>query len=239
MYCWSEKRSRSSWRGWTSKVTLHKLIDAKDKDAFIKSIADKIGAIAVTYTNEPDQPRLHAALPQARAGVELRRRLRPRRRQMGGRARHRRHQHARGAERRSGRHRARAIAVHGARIPAGRALCACRQMAAGAVPAHQGDATQPHRRHGRHGPYRQGHRAPARCLRRAGGLSLAQPASRRELQVLSQARRHGARRRHVDGDRAGRAGDAEHDQRRSAQGAGPATASSSTWRAARWWTSRR
>jgi lactate dehydrogenase-like 2-hydroxyacid dehydrogenase len=32
---------------------LHKLIDAQDKDAFIKSIADKIGAIAVTYTNEP------------------------------------------------------------------------------------------------------------------------------------------------------------------------------------------
>ncbi len=39
--------------GLASKVNLHKLIDAKDKDAFIKSIADKIGAIAVTYTNEP------------------------------------------------------------------------------------------------------------------------------------------------------------------------------------------
>jgi len=39
--------------GLASKVKLHKLIDAKDKDAFIKSIADKIGAIAVTYTNEP------------------------------------------------------------------------------------------------------------------------------------------------------------------------------------------
>jgi lactate dehydrogenase-like 2-hydroxyacid dehydrogenase len=39
--------------GLASKVNLHKLIDAKDRDAFIKSIADKIGAIAVTYTNEP------------------------------------------------------------------------------------------------------------------------------------------------------------------------------------------
>jgi lactate dehydrogenase-like 2-hydroxyacid dehydrogenase len=39
--------------GLASKVSLHKLTDAKDKDAFIKSIADKIGAIAVTYTNEP------------------------------------------------------------------------------------------------------------------------------------------------------------------------------------------
>ena len=39
--------------GLASKVNLHKLIDAKDRDVFIKSIADKIGAIAVTYTNEP------------------------------------------------------------------------------------------------------------------------------------------------------------------------------------------
>jgi lactate dehydrogenase-like 2-hydroxyacid dehydrogenase len=39
--------------GLASKVNLHKLIDVKDKDAFIKSIADKIGAIAITYTNEP------------------------------------------------------------------------------------------------------------------------------------------------------------------------------------------
>jgi lactate dehydrogenase-like 2-hydroxyacid dehydrogenase len=39
--------------GLASKVNLHKLIDAKDRDTFIKSIADKIGAIAVTYTNEP------------------------------------------------------------------------------------------------------------------------------------------------------------------------------------------
>ena len=62
---------------------------------------------------------------------------------------------------------------------------------------------------------------PARGLRRAGGLSLAQPASRRELQVLPQAPRHGARRRHADGDRAGRAVDAEPDQCRGAQGARP------------------
>ena len=46
----------------------------------------------------------------------------------------------------------------------------------GALSAHQGDAAQPHRRHGRHGPHRQGDRAPARSLRRAGRLSLAQSA---------------------------------------------------------------
>ena len=34
--------------GLSSKVNLHKLIDAKDKDAFIKSIADKIG---IAYTS--------------------------------------------------------------------------------------------------------------------------------------------------------------------------------------------
>ena len=38
--------------GLESKVTLHKLIDAPDKDAFLKSLADKIRAIAVCYTNE-------------------------------------------------------------------------------------------------------------------------------------------------------------------------------------------
>ncbi len=38
--------------GLEPKFTLHKLIDAKDKDAFLKPIADKIRAIAVAYTNE-------------------------------------------------------------------------------------------------------------------------------------------------------------------------------------------
>jgi lactate dehydrogenase-like 2-hydroxyacid dehydrogenase len=38
--------------GLEGKVTLHCLIDAKDKDAFLKSIADKVRAIVVAYTNE-------------------------------------------------------------------------------------------------------------------------------------------------------------------------------------------
>jgi lactate dehydrogenase-like 2-hydroxyacid dehydrogenase len=50
--------------GLASKVHLHKLIDAKDKDAFIKSIADKIGAIAVTYTNEPISPDFMQRFPK-------------------------------------------------------------------------------------------------------------------------------------------------------------------------------
>jgi len=50
--------------GLASKVNLHKLIDAKDKDAFIKSIADKIGAIAVIYTNEPISPDFMQRFPK-------------------------------------------------------------------------------------------------------------------------------------------------------------------------------
>jgi len=37
-------------QGLEGKVTLHALIDASDKDAFLKSVADKIRAIAVAYT---------------------------------------------------------------------------------------------------------------------------------------------------------------------------------------------
>jgi lactate dehydrogenase-like 2-hydroxyacid dehydrogenase len=50
--------------GLDSNVTLHKLNEAKDKDAFIKSIADKVGAIAVTYTNERVGPELMQRLPK-------------------------------------------------------------------------------------------------------------------------------------------------------------------------------
>ena len=37
-------------RGLEPKVTLHYLLEAKDQDAFIKSIGDKIRALAVAYT---------------------------------------------------------------------------------------------------------------------------------------------------------------------------------------------
>jgi len=37
-------------KGLESKVTLHYLADAKDPDAFIKSVADKVRAIAIAYT---------------------------------------------------------------------------------------------------------------------------------------------------------------------------------------------
>src|ERR1041385_8395526 len=37
-------------KGLEPKVTLHYLVDAKDQDAFLKSVADKVRAIAIAYT---------------------------------------------------------------------------------------------------------------------------------------------------------------------------------------------
>lgn len=50
--------------GLDSRVTLHKLLEAKDREAFLNSIADKIGAIAVTYTNEPISPEFMQRFPK-------------------------------------------------------------------------------------------------------------------------------------------------------------------------------
>ena len=52
-----------------------------------------------------------------------------------------------------------------------------RKVAAQGLSAEQGDAAQPHRRHGRHGRDRPGDRAAARRFRRAGRLSHAQAAA--------------------------------------------------------------
>jgi len=50
--------------GLDSNVTLHKLIEAKEPEGFLKSIADKVGAIAVTYTNERVGPELMQRFPK-------------------------------------------------------------------------------------------------------------------------------------------------------------------------------
>lgn len=50
--------------GLEPKVTLHKLIDATDKEAFLSSVADKIRAIAVAYTNERIGPEFMQRLPK-------------------------------------------------------------------------------------------------------------------------------------------------------------------------------
>src|SRR5664279_1188828 len=50
--------------GLEPKVTLHKLIDATDKDAFLKSIADKVRALVVAYTNERISPEFMQRFPK-------------------------------------------------------------------------------------------------------------------------------------------------------------------------------
>ena len=111
----------------------------------ISSLHREARAATCARSRSPARPsRMTAAvmarLPQARIRVELRRRLRQHRRQICRRARHHRHQHAGGAQRGGRRHRARSAAVHGARVSAGRAFPARRQMDGGAVSAEQGDA---------------------------------------------------------------------------------------------------
>ena len=50
--------------GLQDKVTLHCLIDAKDKEGFLKSVADKVRAIVVTYTNERISPEFMQRFPK-------------------------------------------------------------------------------------------------------------------------------------------------------------------------------
>ena len=155
---WLTKRSRSCCRTAEADdrqragaFTVHRLADAKDRDALLQEIAPRVRAMAVSVSSDRIGARADGEAAEARDRLHLRRRLRPRRRQMGGRARHHRHQHAEGAQRGGRRHRARPDPLHGARIPAGRALSARRQVARARLSAHQGDAARPHRRHGRHG----------------------------------------------------------------------------------------
>ena len=72
-----------------------------------------------------------------------------------------------------------------------------------ALSAQQGDAARPHRRHGRHGPHRPGDRAPARGHAACRwSITRARSAGGRVVPALSEAHRHGARRRHAAGDHA-------------------------------------
>ncbi len=111
-------------KGLESKVTLHHWLDAKDKDAFVKEVGNKIKAIAIAYTANKVDEKFSQAVSPSRAGFELWRRLRPYRRQVGRRARHRRHQYARGAERGSRRYRASACCcARCANFPSRSAFC--------------------------------------------------------------------------------------------------------------------
>ena len=185
-----------------------------------------------------DGPFMSAFSP-ARDRFELRRRLRPCRCRLGRRARHHGHQHAGRAHRGGRRYRARPAAVHGARVAAGRALSARRQVDAERLSAEQGDAARPHRRAGRHGPHRAGDRAPARRDAGARRLSFAAAGRWCALPPLSEAHRHGARCRRASRHHAGRNRRPETSSMRRCWQRSDRTAFSSTWRAARWSTRRR
>ena len=196
---------------------LHMAADAKDFDKFISEVGPRIRGIALSVTTERAPGALMAQLPRLEIvstfgvgydHIEV---------EWAGDARRHRHQHAGCAQRGGRRHRARAAALHRARTAAGGAVPARRQMAGEGLPADAGDLARRDRRSGRHGPDRPGHRAPPRSLPGHRRLSQPQAAIGRGVQALSEARRHGARRRHAAGDRAGRADDAEHDQRRGAR----------------------
>ena len=172
--------------GIEKNFTLHKLFEAKDHDATIAELGPRVQADGGRRRRScRHQGRLAVEIAEARDHFELRRRLRPHRRQMGGATWRHRHQHARRARRRSRRHRARPLAHDRARIAAIRALSARRQVDRRRLSADARNVARPHRGHCRHGPHRQGDRQARRGVRRAGGLSLAQSAEGRLLQALS------------------------------------------------------
>ena len=51
-------------KGLEPAVTLHSLTEAKDKDAFLAGLADRVRAIAVTYTSNPINGALMSRLPR-------------------------------------------------------------------------------------------------------------------------------------------------------------------------------
>ena len=192
-------------KGFEGKVTLHHWLDAKDKAAFVKEVGDKIKeANRDCLYRQQGRRKLPSAIPQPRAGLELWRRLRSYRRKMGRGAWHRRHQHARSAEY-EGRDTALGLLLCTVReFPSQIATCAGNGR--GSLSAHKGDAARSYGRNGWNGANWQGDRAATRSVRRADRVPQPQPAAGRQLQVLSEAPRHGARRRHAYGIVPGGAG---------------------------------
>ena len=166
-------------KGFEGKVTLHYWLDAKDKDAFVKDVGDKIRAIAIAYTANKVDGNFLQQFPKLEQvssfGVGYD------------------HIDAKWAG-------AHGIIVTNTpevlneevadtalglllctvrELPQSERYSARRQMDRRALSAHQGHAARSHRRHGRHGPHRQGDRSAAGGVRHAGRLSQPQSASGR------------------------------------------------------------
>ena len=164
--------------GLQDKVNLHYLADAKDQDAFIKEVAPKIRAIAVAYTANKIDAAFMSQFPKLELVSSFRRRLRPCRCEVGGRARHHRDQHAGRAQRGGRRHRARPAALRrcaNCRRPS--AICAPANGRRGQLSADQ--ATLRDRTVGMVGMGRIGKAIARRHrgVRRAGRLSQPQSAA--------------------------------------------------------------
>ena len=142
--------------------TVHRLGEAKDRGRVPCRYRPARARHRVERHVGKDRCRPDDETAAARDRRYFRRRLRSRRCGLGGGARHHRHQHAAGADRGGCRHGARPPSLHRARIPAGGALSARRQMGGARLSAHQGDAARPHGWYRGYGRHRPGHRAPAR-----------------------------------------------------------------------------
>ena len=211
--------------GCDAAFTVHRLWEAADREALLKQVAPEIRAICTGgHTGVKTDDALMGRFPNlkivgnfgvgydsvdaaaaARRGVD-------------------RHQHARRADRGGGRHHAGAPA-HARCASSTRAekwLRDGRWAKEGDYRLTPGVAARPLGRHRRARPHRQGDRAAAGGLRRAGQLFRPQPAGGRRLPLLRRPGGHGARRRHADRGDARRAGDAEPDQRGRAGRAGAA-----------------
>ncbi len=163
-----------------------------------RPMAEKIRGIAVTYhTVHADKTAL-AHVSEAGDRRQFRRRLRSRRFHLRPRTQHRRHQHARRADRGGRRRRDGASDLHLARVRQGRPLSALGSLDHAELSAQRRIAARPQGRHRRHGPDRPGDRTPARRLARAGGVPFAQARGRRCLQALSRPDRDGEGGRYPD-----------------------------------------
>ena len=225
-------------RGCEDAFLVHRLWEARDREALLRKVAPEIRAICTGgHTGVRVDDAFMGALSQSQDRRQFRRRLRFGRRGRGGKARRGRHQHPRGADRGGRGHDAGASAQHRARVLPGREVAARRPLGEGGrLPAHARVPARPLRRHRRAGAHRQGHRAPAGGLRPARQLLRPQPAGGCRLPPLRRSRGPGARCRYADRGHARGAGDAEPHRRRGAGGARARAASSSTSRADRWWT---
>ena len=164
------------------RATLHRLWRAQNREATLEAIAPRIRADRRDLAHGASRRRVDAPPAESRDRREFRRRLRPYRRRLGGRARNHRHPHARRARRGRRRHRDGADARRGAAAAAGRALSSRGALAERALSAHR-LAARTHDGHSGARAHRQGRSPGAR--RPSGSTSSITAARRRTTRPIS------------------------------------------------------